>query len=132
MLTGGEGSDVFVFAGVTTASVSWGNQVDRITDFRPLSNINDGDPAPSDTIHLSRGIFRALGALGTLKEEAFYAADGATAGHDADDRVIYNTTTGALYYDADGSGSTAAIQLATLGSFYHPESLSCADFRVIG
>ena len=132
VLTGGEGSDVFVFAGVTTASVSWGNQVDRITDFRPLSNINNGDPAPSDTIHLSRGIFRALGALGTLKEEAFYAADGATAGHDADDRVIYNTTTGALYYDADGSGSTAAIQLATLGSFYHPESLSCADFRVIG
>lgn len=131
VLTGGDDSDVFVFAADTTASVSWGNQVDRITDFRALSSVNNDDPAPSDTIHLSRGIFKALGALGTLKAEAFYASGDATAGQNADHRVIYNTNTGALYYDADGSGSTAAIQIATLGSVSHPD-LSHNDFRVIG
>ncbi len=40
------------------------------------------------------------------------------AGHLATDRVIYNTTTGALYYGADGSGSGAAVQIGVLDG--HP------------
>jgi len=42
---------------------------------------------------------------------AFYATAGTTTGHPATDRVIYTTTTGALYYDADDNGSGAAVQI---------------------
>ncbi|MFM2057171.1 MAG: hypothetical protein RLY71_1556, partial [Pseudomonadota bacterium] len=40
---------------------------------------------------------------------------GITTAADADDHLIYNTSTGALYYDADGLGGTGAVQIAKLG-----------------
>jgi Ca2+-binding RTX toxin-like protein len=42
--------------------------------------------------------------------------------------VIYNTSTGALYYDADGNGSGAAQLVATLTTI---PSLSATDIAVI-
>ena len=33
---------------------------------------------------------------------------------DATVRLIYNTSSGALYYDADGTGALAAVQVAAL------------------
>jgi Ca2+-binding RTX toxin-like protein len=47
---------------------------------------------------------------------------------DADDRIIYDTATGALSFHADGSGATAAIQFATLTNF---AAISSADFLVV-
>jgi Ca2+-binding RTX toxin-like protein len=99
-LTGGAGADVFVLNQV--------KGVDHITDFT----------SGSDQIRLSKAAYAMLGTAGALSSTAFYAADGANKGHDADDRVIYNTKTGALYYDADGSGTGKAIQIALLDS--HP------------
>jgi len=42
--------------------------------------------------------------------------------------VIYNTTTGALYYDADGSGSGAAQQITVLAG--HP-ALAATDVAAV-
>ncbi len=38
------------------------------------------------------------------------------AAHDADDRIIYDSQTGALYYDSDGTGTAAAVQFARIAA----------------
>jgi len=37
-----------------------------------------------------------------------------SAAHDADDRILYDQSGGALSYDADGTGVLAAVQFAVL------------------
>jgi Ca2+-binding RTX toxin-like protein len=53
---------------------------------------------------------------------------GVRAGHDSDDRLIYDTSTGALYYDADGSGSKKAVQIAVLFEGENVSNLTFDDF----
>ena len=81
----------------------------------------------TDKIQLDDAIFSALGALGALDPSAF--KDTATGARDADDRIIYNSDTGALAYDADGTGTAFAnIRFATItGS----PLLTAADFVVV-
>src|SRR5205085_9255433 len=59
----------------------------------------------------------------------FYAAAGASGGHDADDRVVYDISNGNLWYDADGSGSGAAQLLGTLQG---APALAAPDIKVTG
>ena len=47
---------------------------------------------------------------------------------DNNDYILYNSTTGALSYDADGSGSGAATTFAMLGPGL---ALTSANFTVI-
>jgi len=109
LLTGGKGKDVFEF----DTALGSGN-VDTIKDFNPKD----------DTIHLSAAIFSGI-ALGKLAGGAF--ATGTSAG-DADDRIIYDRKSGALSYDADGSGTGAtAIKFASVGKNL---DLSADDFFV--
>ena len=114
-LTGGAGRDSFVF---DTAPASR----DTITDF---------SRADGDKIQLSKAVFKGFAYTGTLQAEDFYAAAGATTARDATDRVIYNTRTGILYYDADGLGGSAAVQIAQLGTGSAP-MLAFADLLIIG
>ena len=53
--------------------------------------------------------------------------EGAAAA-DASDRIIYNSATGALYFDVDGVGGAAQVQFATLTAGL---ALTAADFTVI-
>lgn len=118
-LTGGAGPDYFVFNTALNASTN----VDTITDF--TSGV--------DKIRLDDDIFTGLGFVTSntlLTNAQFYQAVGATAAHDADDRIVYNTSTGALFYDADGVGGAAAVKFAMLGTGTHP-SIVASDFVVI-
>jgi len=117
ILYGGAGSDLFVFNVTPNAT---GN-MDTIVDFQ----------AGADKIQLSRAIFAALGASATsLTAGQFWSGAGVVKGHDADDRLVYNSTTGALYYDVDGSGSGAAVQIALVGTTTHA-TLLYSDFKII-
>ena len=55
-------------------------------------------------------------------------AAGASAGHDADDRIIYNTSNGNLYYDADGSGGGRAM---FVGVLHGAPGLDASDIAII-
>ncbi|MCA3289539.1 MAG: hypothetical protein ING23_03815, partial [Roseomonas sp.] len=110
-LTGGSGGDLFIFS--TALSVS---NVDTILDYR----------STDDTILLDDAIFAALGAAGTtLATNAFSTGAAATT---SAHRIIYNSDTGALFYDADGSGAGAAVQWATLTGA--PLGISNTEFLI--
>ncbi|MBL8406745.1 MAG: M10 family metallopeptidase C-terminal domain-containing protein [Candidatus Accumulibacter sp.] len=116
-LTGGNGEDHFVLNTAPNAA----NNRDVLVDFE----------SGTDHIQLSLLVFKGLGkTTGALGEAQFWAAADAVKGHDADDRVVYNTSTGSLYYDADGSGKGAAVEIAVLGLATHP-TLDHGDFLLI-
>ncbi|HYI49009.1 MAG TPA: M10 family metallopeptidase C-terminal domain-containing protein [Allosphingosinicella sp.] len=108
-LVGFGGADQFLF----DTALGAGN-VDIVADFQ----------VGTDKIVLDDAVFAGLG-LGALSPGAF--ATGAAAG-DSSDRIIYNSATGALMFDADGNGGGAAINFAQLNPGL---ALSASDFLVI-
>jgi Ca2+-binding RTX toxin-like protein len=66
----------------------------------------------ADSLRFSGTVFSALGAAGQLGADAFFAG---TAAHDATDRIVYDSASGNLFYDADGNGAGSAVLVANIG-----------------
>ena len=114
-LTGGAGNDVFVFD-----TVLGSGNVDVIQDF-------DGAGVTGcDTLHLDSSIFLSLSNVSDLSTVFQTGSSDVATG--AATRLIYNSTSGALFYDADGVGGLDAVQFATLTT--HP-GLTSGDFLVV-
>lgn len=113
VLIGGAGADRFVFDTALTSNV------DVITDF----------VSGTDQLILDQTIFTAIADLGSFSATSFRSGTTAPSGLDADDRLYYNTATGDLYYDKDGSGTALAVKFAVLTA--HP-TLAATDISVIG
>lgn len=96
-LTGGAGNDSFVFDNLAQGGI------DSISDFLTLS----------DVLVFEDSVFTSL--AGGIAAENLVVGAGAVA-QDSNDYLIFNTTGGKLYYDADGNGAGAAIQIAALKS----------------
>ncbi len=98
-ITGGGGADSFRFSVAPSSS-----NIDTVRDFN----------VAADELQLENGVFTALSATpGILAADAFHI--GANAA-DAEDRVVYNATTGNLYYDADGSGAQAKVLICSMSA----------------
>src|SRR3954465_13977043 len=112
---GGSGQDSIAFREYGDANA------DQLTDF----------DAGWDNIQLDASAFTQIGAAGRMAagDPRFFSAPGATSGHDADDRIVYNSTTGQLYYDADGSGPAASQLIATITNH---SALAPTDIWVFG
>jgi len=108
-LIGGSGDDTFRFRSKLTP-----DKHDVIKDFSPAH----------DTIQLSHKVFSAL-PKGALDDGAFTTGD---AANHANDRIVYDATTGALTYDENGSADGGATVFATLTKGL---DLTSADFFVI-
>jgi Ca2+-binding RTX toxin-like protein len=117
-LNGGAGGDYLVgFGGADnfafTTALGGGN-VDHLADFS----------AVDDTILLENAVFTGL-PNGALAPSAFVAGSAAA---DADDRIVYNSATGQIFFDADGNGAGAQILFATVNA---GTILTASDFMVI-
>ncbi|MEJ6482643.1 matrixin family metalloprotease [Nostoc punctiforme UO1] len=107
-LTGGTGSDRFTFN-------SRSEGIDRITDFSVLD----------DTIFVSAaGFGGGLVAGAAIAANQFFIG---SAANTSSQRFIYDKGNGSLFFDQDGIGAIAKIQIATLNTGL---SLSNADIFV--
>jgi Ca2+-binding RTX toxin-like protein len=114
-LTGGDGADSFVFREAPTNS-----NFDRLLDFA----------SGTDTLRFDDAAYGNIGALGDFAagDDRFFAGAGAKSGVDAEDRLVYDTSSGFLWYDADGSGSGGQL---LVGVVQGAPALSAGDIAVI-
>lgn len=111
VLRGGTGADTFrFFQGIDPA--------DLIEDFNALE----------DLLRFDTSNFAAL-TSGPLAPEALQSGAG-NAALTTDVRFVFDTTSGNLYYDEDGSGAAAAVHLAVLSLSGMTGTLTTLNFDI--
>jgi Ca2+-binding RTX toxin-like protein len=110
LMSGGAGDDAFIFNAPLNASTN----VDRIGDFR----------SSDDTLQLDDAVFAGLSA-GALAAGAFALS---TSAGEADDRVIYDQSTGNLFFDEDGG---ARDDLTLFARLTNKASIAANDFLIV-
>ncbi len=116
-LIGGHGANTFWFDSVPNAKTN----VDLIKNFI----------TGYDKLEFSVSVLKTIGDAGQFSDydSRFWSSSTGLA-HDASDRIIYNTTTGGISYDSDGSGKGAAVLLEVLGVDIHPTSIAATDIWI--
>lgn len=99
LLLGGSGSDFFIFNNLLNEGVDQIRDFELARDFIvvDLNSVGYGNAGLTANTNITADQFR----LGT-------------AAVDASDRFIYDSSTGNLFFDPDGTGGTAQTQIATL------------------
>lgn len=110
-LTGGAGVDYFV---MSSNSFS---EFDVVTDFK----------SGEDKLQLASSVFSVVSS-GVVSSDFLVGIGKALP--ETGQHLIYNTTNGALYYDADGLPTTQPVLIVILGTSVHP-LINYADFIVV-
>ena len=108
-LAGNGGSDTFLIDGV-------GSMLAAIADFTQ----------GQDHIGLASASYGSLFTGGSLSAGVLTNA----APANTNQRLIYNAMSGALFYDPDGNGMQARVQIATFAAASRPASLNSSDFTL--
>ena len=119
-LVGYGGADTFVFAHAPGAASGFDNpnssaNVDKIFDFT----------GGEDKLEINASAFGGGLTPGQLSASAFVLG---TEALDADDRFIYDQTTGNLYFDADGNGAGGKVLMASLPNL---DPIVASDFVIV-
>jgi Ca2+-binding RTX toxin-like protein len=112
VLIGDAGADVFLFRGAAEGA-------DVVRDF---------SAAGGDAIAVSASGFGLAAAPGALAAGLFVANNAGIATAAGSGQFAYSTTSGRLYWDADGAGGDARVLIAVLNG---QPALSASDFEVI-
>jgi VCBS repeat-containing protein len=118
---GGLGNDVITGSGGADTFVLRNTFVDRdfITDFT----------SGTDKIEIDAGLFGGGLSAGGLTAAQFLSGAGVTMATTADQRFIYDSATGNLYFDADGNGAAASVLMSNLTNV---GALTASDFVITG
>jgi Ca2+-binding RTX toxin-like protein len=111
-MDGGAGNDLLLGGGGFGSEMTGGAGADTFafTSMGAISTIADMTSGV-DKLRFDGSVFTEIGASGNFAagDARFFAG---VAAHDADDRVIFDASTGNLFYDADGNGAGSATLIA--------------------
>ena len=122
VLTGGTGIDTLYGGGGADTFVLQPMQADRDV-------IADLSIADGDVLRLSRATFGNFDNSGAVASSTWFRANTTGLAAAASDRFIYNSATGGLYFDPDGSTASASSLIAT---FTGKPMLGVNQFQVVG
>ncbi|AEG08380.1 calcium-binding protein [Sinorhizobium meliloti] len=98
-LIGSTGLDTFIFSSALNAA----SNVDTISDF----------VVADDVMWIDNAVFAGVVGTGALTAAQF-ASNTTGLAADTDDRIIYESDTGKLFYDSDGNGAGGSVHFATV------------------
>ncbi|MFQ6404410.1 calcium-binding protein [Methylophilus sp. 'Pure River'] len=127
-LTGGGGADTFVFGkvyeqvvtGSSTTVQTYTNTAFNLTGVDTITDFTRG----TDKIELHLDQYSQLAGFNS----SMLRVNSTGTAQDANDYLVYNTTTKTLSYDADGNGSGAKVDIAILTGV---NTLSTSDFVIV-
>ncbi|WP_018986033.1 calcium-binding protein [Methylophilus methylotrophus] len=127
-LTGGGGADTFVFGkvyeqvvtGSSTTVQTYTNTAFNLTGVDTITDFTRG----TDKIELHLDQYSMLAGFNS----SMLRVNSTGTAQDANDYLVYNTTTKTLSYDADGNGSGAKVDIAILTGV---NTLSTSDFIIV-
>ena len=116
-ITGGGGADRFAYSAPTEGS-------DLLTDFDP----NEGDTIEISASGFGSGLVAGVALSLTDTVTGVFASGVAPAALSASAHFLYDTATGVLRFDGDGTGALEATEIATLAG---APTLSANDLSIV-
>lgn len=137
-LEGGDGDDL-IFAGLGRDQLTGGAGADRFRfDTAPSEDnqdqLNDFSREQGDVLIFSVAAYVVFTGAnsGPLGDDQFLAGAGVTAATTASQRFIYDSSSGLLRFDADGTGSgSSPVEVARLGTSTPHPLLLASDLEIV-